>query len=176
MNSSFPSLDQVYRFRSASEKQVWQRLLTGGEGKGTHPGGASAHGDSQALPPGCSAGEVRAAPGSRPPAPTALSRPEGRQEGAPAACGSQTGCGRATWKEGGASMTAQREAAWDAGDAGVIAGSGRSPGGGHGSPLQCSRLGNPMDRSPVGCSPRGNKETRLNAYTTPRKHRRLDNN
>ena len=25
-------------------------------------------------------------------------------------------------------------------------GSGRSPGGGHGSPLQCSRLENPMDR------------------------------
>ena len=70
-NSSFPSLDQVYRFRSASEKQVRQRLFTGGEGEGAHPGGASAHGDSQALPPGCSAAEVRAAPGARPPAPTA---------------------------------------------------------------------------------------------------------
>ena len=73
----------------------------------------------------------------------ASSHPEGRQEGAPAACGSQTGCGGATRKEGGASLTTQREADWDAGDSGVIAESGRSPGGGHGSPLQCSRLGNP---------------------------------
>ena len=31
-------------------------------------------------------------------------------------------------------------------DAGSIPGSGRSPGGGHGSPLQYSRLENPMDR------------------------------
>ena len=31
-------------------------------------------------------------------------------------------------------------------DAGSIPGSGRSPGGGNGSPLQYSRLGNPMDR------------------------------
>ena len=28
----------------------------------------------------------------------------------------------------------------------MIPGSGRSPGGGHGNPLQCSCLGNPMDR------------------------------
>ena len=33
-----------------------------------------------------------------------------------------------------------------AGDAGSIPGSGRSPGGGHGSPLQYSCLGNPVDR------------------------------
>ena len=33
-------------------------------------------------------------------------------------------------------------------DAGSIPGSGRSPGGGHGNPLQCSCLGNPMDREP----------------------------
>ena len=33
-----------------------------------------------------------------------------------------------------------------AGDAGSIPGSGRSPGGGHGSPLQGSSLENPMDR------------------------------
>ena len=32
------------------------------------------------------------------------------------------------------------------GDAGLIPGLGRSPGGGHGSPLQYSCLGNPMDR------------------------------
>ena len=34
----------------------------------------------------------------------------------------------------------------DAGDPGSIPGSGRSPGGGHGNPLQYSRLENPMDR------------------------------
>ena len=33
-----------------------------------------------------------------------------------------------------------------AGDAGSIPGSGRSPGGGNGNPLQYSCLGNPMDR------------------------------
>ena len=31
-------------------------------------------------------------------------------------------------------------------DKGSIPGSGRSPGGGHGNPLQCSCLENPMDR------------------------------
>ena len=31
-------------------------------------------------------------------------------------------------------------------DVGLIAGSGRSPGGGHGNPLQYSCLENPMDR------------------------------
>ena len=36
--------------------------------------------------------------------------------------------------------------AGDSGDAGLILGSGRSPGGGHGNPLQCSCLDNPMDR------------------------------
>ena len=34
----------------------------------------------------------------------------------------------------------------DAGDMGLILGSGRSPGGGNGSPLQCSFLENLMDR------------------------------
>ena len=36
--------------------------------------------------------------------------------------------------------------AGDIRDAGSIPGSGRSPGGGHGNPLQCSYLENPMDR------------------------------
>ena len=36
--------------------------------------------------------------------------------------------------------------AGDAGDTGLISGSGRSPGGGNGNPLQYSRLENPMDR------------------------------
>ena len=34
----------------------------------------------------------------------------------------------------------------NAGDAGLIPGSGRSPGGGNGNPLQYSCLENPMDR------------------------------
>ena len=34
----------------------------------------------------------------------------------------------------------------DVRDAGSVPGWGRSPGGGHGSPLQCSCLGNLMDR------------------------------
>ena len=34
----------------------------------------------------------------------------------------------------------------NAGDAGSIPGSGRSPGGGNGNPLQCSCLENSMDR------------------------------
>ena len=36
--------------------------------------------------------------------------------------------------------------AGDISDAGWILGLGRSPGGGHGTPLQYSRLENPMDR------------------------------
>ena len=36
--------------------------------------------------------------------------------------------------------------AGDAGDAGLIPELGRSPGGRHGNPLQCSCLENPMDR------------------------------
>ena len=36
--------------------------------------------------------------------------------------------------------------AGDTRDAGSIPGSGRSPGGGYGNPLQCSCLENPMDR------------------------------
>ena len=36
--------------------------------------------------------------------------------------------------------------AGDTGDVGLIPGSGKSPGGGNGNPLQYSCLGNPMDR------------------------------
>ena len=36
--------------------------------------------------------------------------------------------------------------AGDIGDSGSIPGSGRSPGGGHGNPLQYSHLENPLDR------------------------------
>ena len=39
-----------------------------------------------------------------------------------------------------------KESACNAGDLGSIPGLRRSPGGGHGNPLQYSRLDNPMDR------------------------------
>ena len=39
-----------------------------------------------------------------------------------------------------------KESTCNAGDLGLIPGLGRSPGGGHGNPLQYSCLENPMDR------------------------------
>ena len=39
-----------------------------------------------------------------------------------------------------------KESIWNVGDLGSVPGSGRSPGGGHGNPLQYSCLENPMDR------------------------------
>ena len=47
-------------------------------------------------------------------------------------------CGLPRWLSG-------NESACNAVDLGLIPGSGRSPGGGHGNPLQYSCLGNPMD-------------------------------
>ena len=46
----------------------------------------------------------------------------------------------------------------NAGDAGSVPGSGRSPGEGNGNPLQYSCLGNPMDREETSRSPCGRKE------------------
>ena len=48
--------------------------------------------------------------------------------------------------------------AGDAGDSGSILGLGRSPGGGHGNPLQYSCLENPMDRGTCGLQSTGSKE------------------
>ena len=48
-------------------------------------------------------------------------------------------CGLLQWLRG-------KESACNAGDAGSIPESGRSPGGGHGNPLQYSCLENAMDR------------------------------
>ena len=42
--------------------------------------------------------------------------------------------------------TSGKESTCNAGNTGLIPGSGRSPGGGHGNPLQYSCLGNPRDR------------------------------
>ena len=53
-----------------------------------------------------------------------------------------------------------KESTCNAGDLGSIPELGRSPGGGHGSPLQYSCLENPHgQRSLVGHSPRGHKES-----------------
>ena len=50
----------------------------------------------------------------------------------------------------------------DAGDLGLIPGSGRSPGGGNGNPLQYSCLGNPMDKEPGGPQSMGSPRVRHN--------------
>ena len=48
--------------------------------------------------------------------------------------------------------------AGDIGDVGSIPGSGRSPGGGHGNPLQYSCPENPMDRGACGLQSMGSEE------------------
>ena len=57
--------------------------------------------------------------------------------------------------------------AGEVGDAGSIPGLGRSPGGGHGNPLQCSCLNNPMRvySWDVGCDPQGCKESDMTEAT-----------
>ena len=51
-------------------------------------------------------------------------------------------------------------------DSGSIPGSGRSPGGGHGNPLQYSGMENPTDRGVlVGYSPWGHKESDMTEET-----------
>ena len=51
-------------------------------------------------------------------------------------------------------------------DTGSIPGSERSPGGGHGNPLQCSCLENPHgQRSLAGYSPQGHTESDMNETT-----------
>ena len=53
-----------------------------------------------------------------------------------------------------------KESACNVGDLGLIPGLGRSPGGGHGNPLQYSCLESPHgQRSLAGCSPWGHKES-----------------
>ena len=54
-----------------------------------------------------------------------------------------------------------RESTCNAGDPGLIPGSGRTPGGGHGNPRQYSCLGNPTDRGVMGSQ----SQTRLSDQT-----------
>ena len=61
---------------------------------------------------------------------------------------------------GGAVLKDPLGNAGDAGDSGLVPGSGRSPGGGHDNPLQCSCLGSPESpwtEEPGGLSPWGHK-------------------
>ena len=51
--------------------------------------------------------------------------------------------------------SAGEESACNAGDTGSVPGSGRSPGGGNGNPLQYSCLENPMDRGSWQATVRG---------------------
>ena len=56
--------------------------------------------------------------------------------------------------------------AGDAGDMGLIPGLGRSPGGGHGNPLQCSCLENPTDRGAWGATVHGvSKESDMTVHS-----------
>ena len=60
-----------------------------------------------------------------------------------------------------------KESPWNAGDLGSILGLGRSPGGWHGNLLQYSCLENPHgQRSLVGYSPRGHKESDMTEWPT----------
>ena len=61
-----------------------------------------------------------------------------------------------------------KESAYNEGDLDLIPGLGRSPGGGHGNPLQCSCLENPHgQRSLVGYSPWGHKESDMTERLSP---------
>ena len=51
-----------------------------------------------------------------------------------------------------------------AGDSGSISGTGRSPGGGNGNPLQCSCLENPMHRGTWGAIVRGVAKSQTCSY------------
>ena len=55
-------------------------------------------------------------------------------------------CSAITFHEGFPGSLAVKNPPANAGDMGLIPGSGRSPGGGNGNPLQYSCLDNPMDR------------------------------
>ena len=61
----------------------------------------------------------------------------------------------------------RKESACDVGDLGSVPGSGRSPGGGNGNPLQCFCLENPGQRSLAGYSPRGHKESDTTEQLSP---------
>ena len=64
--------------------------------------------------------------------------------------------------------------AGDTRDKGSTSGSGRSPGGGHGSPLQYSCLENPWTEEPGGLQPMGLQRVRCNGSGSARTHSGLN--
>ena len=66
-----------------------------------------------------------------------------------------------------------KEFASNAGDPGLTPGSGSSPGGGNGNPLQYSCLGNPMDRGAWRATVRGVAESNMTELLM-NTHRRRD--
>ena len=67
---------------------------------------------------------------------------------------------------GGRVVKSRPVSAEDSGDAGLIPGSGRSPGEGHGNPLLVFLPGESHgQRSPVGCSPQSCKESDMTEAT-----------
>ena len=73
-------------------------------------------------------------------------------------------------REGFPGSSAAKNPAASTGDAGSIPGSGRSPGGGHGNPLQYSCLENPMDRGAWQLQSWGHKESDTAEQLTTRAH------
>ena len=59
-----------------------------------------------------------------------------------------------------------KESACNAGGTGLVPGLGRSPGEGHGNPLQCSCLGNSMDRATCQATVRGVAESDMTERLT----------
>ena len=73
--------------------------------------------------------------------------------------------GRLTLSRGALAVKNPPASAGDAGDTSSIPGSGRSPGGGNGNPLQCSCLGNPVDRGAWWAASMRSKKSRLRMST-----------
>ena len=72
------------------------------------------------------------------------------------------------------SGSVSKESAYNAGDLGLILGLGRSPGRGHGNPLQYPCLENPHGhRSLAGCGPWGHKESNLTEWLNTHKYKRI---
>ena len=74
-------------------------------------------------------------------------------------------CTKLRVKEGFPSISVVKNLPPNAGDQGVIPGSGRSPGEGNSNSLQYSCLGNPMKRRLAGCSPWSHKRLRHDLAT-----------
>ena len=96
-----------------------------------------------------SAPSVWTRPGPSPPQPSA-SAPEARPQGClrwvGAYCVDFAGPAPTAFTRDSPGGSDNEESACDAGDPRLIHGLGRSPGGGHGDPLQCPCLENPMER------------------------------